>query len=228
MPRLALVREPATPPAPPSANPRWALERAIRTAGIPASAKLILYTLLTYLGPDSLDLGRWSPGTRRLSVETSMNVHTISRHLAALEEHGWIVKRARKGRRTEYVLSAGRAYADRAGQRKPPTDATKSISDRTAPKSRRQAGDATKSISGDATKSISGDVTRGITVIPMSDQSEQSKGAGEDFLSAQRLARNSPADDQPASKTPNPRGDASGDITSELRAILADISFEDM
>lgn len=114
MPRMSLAdHSPVV-----SANPRWALERAVKAARIPAPAKLILFDLMTCLGPDSLDLGKWSPGMRRLTAETGLNNHTVVRYARLLEEHGWLSARKHKGRRTEYTLSAGRDFTDRASARK--------------------------------------------------------------------------------------------------------------
>lgn len=124
MPRVSLAS--TSPVVPASSNPRWALEAAVLTARIPASAKLIMCVLMTCLGPASLDLGKWSPGMRKLAGQASLNIHTVVRYVALLETHGWLAARKQRGRRTEYTLSAGRDFEDSAGARKLPTVATKS------------------------------------------------------------------------------------------------------
>jgi hypothetical protein len=93
-------------------NLRWSLERQVKAARIPAPAKLIMFTLMTCLGPASLDLGKWSPGMRKLAAETSLNIHTVVRYVALLESHDWLSRRLSKGRRTEYVLSSGREFTE--------------------------------------------------------------------------------------------------------------------
>jgi hypothetical protein len=98
---------------------KWALESAVIDTSIPPPAKLIMLVLLARTGPGSLDLGRFSPGTRRLADQTGMKRETLLKYLGLLEDHGWLAVRKSRGRRAEYILSEGRPF-DVAKPRKPP------------------------------------------------------------------------------------------------------------
>lgn len=154
MPRTSLASTP--PEAPASGNPRWALESAVLAARIPASAKLIMCILMTCLGPSSLDLGKWSPGMRKLAGQASLNIHTVVRYVALLEAHGWLATRKHRGRRTEYALSAGRDFEDSARASNLPGVATTSNGSEFR-------GVATRGNRGVATTSNGGVATRGNT-----------------------------------------------------------------
>ena len=146
MPRMSSAS--TSPVVPASGNPRWALEAAVKAARVPAPAKLILLDLMTCLGASSLDLGKWSPGMRRLAAETCLNIHTVVRYVALLEAHGWLTSRKQRGRRAEYALSAGRDFEDSAKVRKLPTVATTSNTSKSAAK---RGGDQTRNRGGWAT-----------------------------------------------------------------------------
>ncbi len=108
----------------PNHNPRWPLETAVLAAGIPPIGKLVMLTLLARTPRDSLDLGKWSPGIRRLAEQTGLKPHTVIKYLDLLAEHGWLAVRKQQGLRTRYVLSTGQAF-QAVAPRKPPTVAVK-------------------------------------------------------------------------------------------------------
>jgi hypothetical protein len=183
MPRLSFVRDPAEVPA--SSNPRWAFERAIRTTAIPAPAKLILLTLASSLGAGSLDLGLWTPGTRLLAEQTSLHRNTLIRHLALLETHGWLTKRVRKGKRSEYVLSAGRPFTDETAARVSNLPGGTKAS--TTPASLPTGAGGTKASTGSGTKASTGSGTKASTTVRPSEQSEQSREIKQDSEELNRL-----------------------------------------
>jgi hypothetical protein len=100
---------------------KWALETAVLGARIPPSGKLIMLVLLAKASPDSLDLGRYSPGTRKLAEQTGLKTDTVTKYLGLLEQHSWLTARKRPGKRAEYALSEGRAFQASEPRRRPGT-----------------------------------------------------------------------------------------------------------
>jgi DNA-binding transcriptional MocR family regulator len=149
-------------------NPRWPLERAVLAARIPPVGKLVMLTLLAKTGSSSLDLGKWSPGTRTLAEQTGLSREIVIKHLGLLEAHGWLAVRKRKGLRPEYALSEGQPFRGSDYKHTPPK--------RGGPESRTSSGEAgTKSPTTGGTKSpTTGGPINGTTVRPPDRRSDRS------------------------------------------------------
>ena len=72
---------------------RWEVTKAVRASDLPAPSRLIMLTLA-----DAAEVGtaeippKFTPSLSVLSKETALDRRTVQRHLAALEEAGWIVR----------------------------------------------------------------------------------------------------------------------------------------
>ena len=98
---------------PPALRFRW--DRAIRAAEMPATRKLIAYTLATYASSDGT---RVRPGTVELIAATGLKERCIQGHVRALRDDGWIVltfqgsRAGRPGMADEYRLTLPPAEPD--------------------------------------------------------------------------------------------------------------------
>jgi DNA-binding transcriptional MocR family regulator len=96
--------------------PKWAVQDAVLKTRIPPSGKLVMLTLLAqHWQPETLDLGDHSPGIDLLAGQTGMNRKTVIDRIRELEAHGWLTVRRQNGRRSAYVLRAGRPYEHATG-----------------------------------------------------------------------------------------------------------------
>lgn len=94
---------------------RWQITRAVRASDLPAPSRLIMLTLADVAEVGTAEIpARWTPSLSVLARETGLNRSTVQRHLAALDEAGWI-ERTRpdahaqwEGERTRYRLTLPR------------------------------------------------------------------------------------------------------------------------
>lgn len=94
---------------------RWEVTKAVRASDLPSPSRLIMLTLA-----DAAEVGtaeippQFTPSIRVLAGETGLDKSTVKRHLAALEEAGWVVrsrpdaKAMWQGERTRYRLDLPR------------------------------------------------------------------------------------------------------------------------
>lgn len=94
---------------------RWEVTKAVRASDLPAASRLIMLTLADVAEVGTAEIpARFTPSLRVLSGETGLDKSTVKRHLAALEDAGWIVrtrpdaKAQWEGERTRYRLTLPR------------------------------------------------------------------------------------------------------------------------
>ncbi|GIG57103.1 hypothetical protein Lfu02_14750 [Longispora fulva] len=69
------------------------LKAALRGSELPAVARHLMLTLLTYCEDDTLVLAAAdSPSVTELAEDTGLNRSTVRRHLAALDDDGWLTR----------------------------------------------------------------------------------------------------------------------------------------
>lgn len=77
-------------------------QRAMRSATLPGSLKLLLWTISSYAGMDGRDA---RPPVLRLCSDVGLSRQRLFELLRDAQESGWISRATRPGRPTEYVLS---------------------------------------------------------------------------------------------------------------------------
>lgn len=77
-------------------------QRAMRSASLPGSVKLLLWTIGSYASADGRDA---RPASSRLCSDTGLSRQRVFELLRGAQEAGWITRVSRPGRATEYVLT---------------------------------------------------------------------------------------------------------------------------
>ena len=99
---------------------RWEVTKAVRSSDLPPPSRLIMLTLADVAEVGTAEIpARFTPSLRVLSTETALDRRTIQRHLAALEEAGWIV-RGRPDAKAQWFGERVRYRLDLPGGMEPP------------------------------------------------------------------------------------------------------------
>lgn len=90
---------------------KWEVNKAVRASGLTPPSRLIMLTLSDIAEAGTAEVpARHTPSLKVLAVETGLNEATVKRHLAALDDAGWLKRTAptmeasRRGERTRYQL----------------------------------------------------------------------------------------------------------------------------
>ena len=103
-------------------SPLFTWRAAIADSDLRASTKLVAFCLSTYMSErgDSA-----FPATSTLAGDASLTVRSVRRHLAELEDRGWLTRQFRTGRSTVYLATVPPGdTAMTPGQECPPTPDT--------------------------------------------------------------------------------------------------------
>jgi hypothetical protein len=72
---------------------RWEIERAVRSSGLPYPARLVVLMLLTRADAATAVVPlAHSPSLATLAADTGLGRSTVARHLAIVEEAGWVTR----------------------------------------------------------------------------------------------------------------------------------------
>jgi DNA-binding MarR family transcriptional regulator len=72
---------------------RWEVTKAVRASDLPAPARLVMLVLADVAEVGTAEIpARFTPSLVVLASETGLDRRTVQRHVAALEESGWMVR----------------------------------------------------------------------------------------------------------------------------------------